>query len=78
MGYRRRTAGLGFKWRTTAVSFRWGTTAWTIDGKQQWTLAVSGELQVENYGDWLHMENSGGLRKNDNGEFQMENYCNGL
>ena len=29
---------------------------------------VGGELQVENYGDWLHMENSGGLRENDNGE----------
>ena len=41
-------------------------------------LVVGSELQVENYGVWLHMENSGGLHENDHRELQMENYSNGL
>ena len=39
---------------------------------------MGSELQVENYGVWLHMENSGGLHENDHRELQMENYSNGL
>ena len=40
---------------------------------------VSGLLQVNKYSCWLEMENSGGLRtENDSGELQMESYCNGV
>ena len=40
---------------------------------------VGTELQVNNCGSGLEMENSSGVRKeNDSGELQVENYSNGL
>ena len=43
------------------------------------TLVVGNELRVNNCMCWLEMENSSGLRtENDSGELQMENYSNWL
>ena len=40
---------------------------------------VSSFPQVNNYSGWLQMENSGGLRtENDSGQFEMENFSNEL
>ena len=40
---------------------------------------VGNELQVNNCSSGLEMENSSGLRKeNDYGQLQVENYSNGL
>ena len=42
-------------------------------------LVVKGLLKVYSYSSWLQIENSGGLRtENDSGELQMENYRNSL
>ena len=43
-------------------------------GVQIENLVVGSELQVNNYGGWLKMESSTGLRENDGGELQMGNY----
>ena len=40
---------------------------------------MGNDLQVNNCSGWLEMENSSGLRtQNDSGELQKENYSNGL
>ena len=42
-------------------------------------LVLSGLLQVNNYSSWLQMEDSRGLRReNDHGKVQIENYSNWL
>ena len=51
--YRRRTTVVCFKWRTLGKEIQWLAS----NGKRWWLSSVkdSGELQMENYSNWVQM-----------------------
>ena len=70
VGFARRRTVVSFRWRTIAMCYRQGTT---MVGFKWTTLVVGGWLKQKNYSRWLQMENSSGLRtENDSGVLQIQ------
>ena len=89
-GFPRRTRVVSFKFENYSIRlYTENNSCWLemehvsdeqfVVGFKWRPLVVKGLLKVYSYSSWLQIENSGGLRtENDSGELQMENYRNSL